>query len=453
MSGTNGDSGDLDRPATYTDVFRIREYRWIWSAQLLSVLGDQLAQVALAILVYDRTGSPLLSALTYALMFLPQIAGGPVLAGLADLLPRRTLMIVCDVVRAGLVATMAIPGMPLWALMVLLFAIHLIMAPFGAARAAILPDVLRGDRYVLGNAVSNMTFQSGNIFGLGLGGVVVAFAGTRDALVIDAFTFVVSAVLLAAGVRKRPAPAAARTKEQSAGGALLSSTAAGARLVFGNRRLRCLAVMGWLCGFFVVPEGLAAPYMASIGHADIGTGLMMAAPAIGTVIGMTAVGRFLAPSVRLRAMGPLAALTCLPLVVFAAFPGVTATLMLLIVMGAASSYQLPANAAFVAEVPNEGRGQAFGLVQAGIHASQGLAIVIGGAAAKVLAPQLVIAISGALGLLVAIWAAFSWSHAPAAASADSEVPQAGPETPSDTGTARGAGSLGEGRREQSPRRT
>ena len=75
--------------------------------------GDQFAQVAIAILVYRRTHSLFLTALAYALTYLPPIAGGPLLSGLADLFPRRRVMIACDVLRVGTVGLMAVPGMPL----------------------------------------------------------------------------------------------------------------------------------------------------------------------------------------------------------------------------------------------------------------------------------------------------------------------------------------------------
>src|SRR5918992_385903 len=67
-----------EEQATYREVFAIGEFRTLWLAQALSYIGDQLAQVALAILVYHRTGSPLLTAVTYALTYLPPIVGGPV---------------------------------------------------------------------------------------------------------------------------------------------------------------------------------------------------------------------------------------------------------------------------------------------------------------------------------------------------------------------------------------
>src|SRR4051794_27008570 len=133
--------------ATYREVFAVREFRSLWLAQALSYIGDQLAQVALAVLVYHRTGSALLTAVAYALTYLPPIVGGPVLSGLADLFPRRRVMIVCDLLRAALVTLMAFKTMPFVVLCVLVFFTVLLGAPFTAARAALLPDVLSGDKY------------------------------------------------------------------------------------------------------------------------------------------------------------------------------------------------------------------------------------------------------------------------------------------------------------------
>lgn len=95
--------GAQDKPARFRDAFAVREFRPLWTAYALSVCGDQLAAVALSVLVYNRTGSPALAALTYALTFLPDLLGGPLLAGLADLFPRKVVMITADVSRAILV--------------------------------------------------------------------------------------------------------------------------------------------------------------------------------------------------------------------------------------------------------------------------------------------------------------------------------------------------------------
>jgi MFS family permease len=78
------------RPTTFGAVLRVAEFRALWIAEVFSVAGDQLARVALALLVFSRTGSASLTALTYALTFVPALIGGWLLSGLADRWPRRT---------------------------------------------------------------------------------------------------------------------------------------------------------------------------------------------------------------------------------------------------------------------------------------------------------------------------------------------------------------------------
>ena len=144
-----------------------------------------VAQVAIATLVYHRTGSPFLTALVYALTYLPPIIGGP-LSGLADILPRHQVMITCDLVRAVTVGLMAAPGMPFWGLCVLLFCTVLVGAPFSAARTALLPDILDGDFMTLGSALGNITHQASQILGFVTGAAVVAVVQARSTLAIDA---------------------------------------------------------------------------------------------------------------------------------------------------------------------------------------------------------------------------------------------------------------------------
>ncbi|XRQ10389.1 MFS transporter [Actinomadura welshii] len=396
-----------EKQATYREVFAVGEFRALWLAQALSFIGDQLAQVALAVLVYDHTRSPLLTALVYALTYLPPIVGGPVLSGLADLFPRRTVMIVCDVVRAGLVALMAVVPMPVAALSGLVFLTVLLGAPFSAARAAVLPDVLEGDRFVAGTAINNITHQGTQMLGFLAGGAVVAVVGTHEALALDALTFGASAVILVGGVRRRPA-----SKRRSAGDSLglLRGTRDGARLVFGDPVLRSLVLFAWLCAFYVVPEGLAAPYAATFGGGAVTVGLLLSAMPTGMVIGAFLFSRFVRPTNRLRAMGWMSMLACLPLVGAGLHPPLWCVVALWALSGAGSAYQLAANAAFVTAVPAAGRGQAFGLAQSGILAGQGVGILVGGAAAQVLGPETVVALAGVLGLSAAAVLTLGWNR-------------------------------------------
>ena len=72
----------------FVDLLRIRVFAILYGAQLLSTIGDQLARVALAVLVFDSTGSSAITALTYATTFLPAVCGGIVLARIGDRLSR-----------------------------------------------------------------------------------------------------------------------------------------------------------------------------------------------------------------------------------------------------------------------------------------------------------------------------------------------------------------------------
>src|SRR3954454_5769512 len=128
-------SGSAAPRASFRDVLCLGEFRALWASQILSVGGDRLALVALTILVYDRTRSPLLAAIAFAAGTLPYIVGALFLSALADRFPRRAVMVVTDVARMALVVAMLIPGVPLPALIALLYAVTTFQPLFDAARS------------------------------------------------------------------------------------------------------------------------------------------------------------------------------------------------------------------------------------------------------------------------------------------------------------------------------
>ena len=355
-------------------------------------MGDQLARVALAILVFRETGSALITALVYALTFLPYL-GGLLLAGLADRRPRRAVMIGGDLLCAVAVAAMAIPWVPLPALCALLVVATLVNPVYDSARAALLPEVLPGDLYVLGSGLTSMTFGAVQVLGFGVGGALVASVGPRPALALDALTFVASALVLRLWTRSRPAASneAERPWQQ---------LTAGARLVFGSPTLRWLVWLAWLNAFWVVPEGLAAPYAHSVHTGSAGIGLLLAAAPAGALVGGLVLTRLVAPAKRTRLLVPLALLAAAPLIATGLHPGLEVSLMLWMLSGMGTAYNLPANAIYMRALPNERRGQGFAIVGAGIITGQGLAIVVAGAVASFVSPAAVVAGAGALGLAV-----------------------------------------------------
>jgi MFS family permease len=393
---------------SYRAVFASSEFRALWFAQIMSVAGDRLALVATSLLVYSHTHSAVLTAITYASIYLPWLLGGPFLSGLADRFPRRVVMVVCDVGRALLVAGMVLPGVPVLVVVVLLFLVTTLQSPFQASRTAIVADVLNGEAYVLGVAVTRLTNQLGYVAGFAVGGTVVAFSGTKTALLIDCATFVASALLVRFGVRSRPAPI-----EKAARPSTWGMVAAGAKLVFGDRKLRTLMALGWLAAFYAVPEGLAAPYAAGFGGGSLETGLVLAALPLGSAAGTYFFGKLVRPTRRLQLMGALAVGSCAPLLLCALRPGLVLSIGILFVAGASSAFQLSASSEFVTAVPNSSRGQAYGFANAGLAIGQGLSISLAGALAGALPASLVIAVSGGLGTVIATMLALSWQRQPA----------------------------------------
>jgi predicted MFS family arabinose efflux permease len=385
---------------SFRDVFAVAEFRALWLAQLLSVVGDQLARVALTVLVYDRTHSSLLAAVTFVASIVPTFIGGITLAWLADRYPRRAVMIACDVARCAVVLVMAIPGLPLASLVALLFLVTFIGAPFSSARAAIFPDVLTGDKYVLGTAVTLTTYQFAQVLGFAGGGAVVGFFGTRTSLVVDAATFAGSAFIVRAWVQSRPAPIVAVGGQRRS--SRLAALFAGARLVFARPALRTPMLFGFLAAFYNASEGVAAPLAGALGGGAAAVGVILAANSLGETAGAVIFSRFLAPPTRLRLMGPLAIAACAVLILFFWKPELSASLLILFASGLCASYQLAANAAFVSAAPQEQRSQAFGLAQGGMSLGQGTVMILAGAAAQHYAPARVIAACGAIGVVVAV---------------------------------------------------
>jgi predicted MFS family arabinose efflux permease len=381
----------------------VGEFRALWLAQVLSVGGDQLARVALTLLVFQRTHSALLAAVTFAASVVPAFVGGIVLSGLADRLPRRQVMIVCDLMRVVLVGVMAVSGIPIVILVALLFAVTMIGAPFLSARAALYPDILGGDLYVLGTAVTLTTLQFAQVLGFAAGGAVVGFFGVRTSLLVDAATFALSALITRLWVRSAPAAQAPGNHQARARRDML----AGVRLVFGTPALRTPMLLGWLAAFYNVPEGVSAPLATTLGGGAVAVGLILAAQALGASVGAIAFSRLVAPPERLRWMNPLAVAACGVLILFLLRPPLPVTLALLCLSGIFDCYQLAANASFVNAAPAAQRSSAFGVAVGGMSLGQGAAMIAAGALAQHHPAPVVIAASGAIGVVCAVLIAIS----------------------------------------------
>ncbi len=400
--------GSAEKTATFGDVFGVGEFRALYSASALSWTGDYLARAAVAALIYGTTRSVLLSAASFAISYLPGLTAGPLLAALAERYPRRTVMIFCDAVRACLLATVAIPGVPVAALFVLLFAAALLNAPFDASRSALLAQILSGDRYIVAASAQNTTINFAMVLGY-LAGGVAAPTYPHLTLAIDAATFVMSALLIRYGISVRPP---ALSVAQRTG--LLRETAAGFRFVAGHRLLRAIAILSLgVTLLAIVPEGLAAAWAAKLtrnpSDQGIDQALIMMAGPIGLIVGAIVVGRLMNAALRRRLIRPFAIAVPITLALALLNPDVIGAAVITFVIGiCVSGLFLPTNGLYAKALPTEFRARAFGVFQFGAQFVQALGLIVTGVLSDHFPLHVIVGCWGLMGIVLISAAVRQW---------------------------------------------
>ncbi|WP_460527955.1 MFS transporter, partial [Flindersiella endophytica] len=406
MSGKTAESG-----VRYRDLFRDREFTALFTADVASRVGSQLGKFALAALVYYKTESLAATAATFAVTYLPGIIGGPILSTLADRLPRKPLLVTCDLVRAGLMVSIAAINMPIWLALAILLLVELVKVPFSSARMAILADILEGPRFVAGNALVGASQQAVQVIGFGFGAVLVAQLGPQFALVLDTCTYALSALLIGTLVRHRPAP---QSTEPGKFPNLLKDTAVGIRVVHETGRMPTLF---WL--LFLGPtvlataEGLAIPYAHMLDAKQL-AGIFLAATPAGTVIGLSVVGR-MSQRTREKVLIPFSMAVGICVAITALVPIPFVITLSLFVAGLAMGHLAHLQGSIVGLVTSEVRGRIIGLANTVLQIGQGLAILLAGIVADATSIQYVLLYSGVgatIGVLFvsAVGAPFAGKH-------------------------------------------
>lgn len=397
-----GSARDARGIPPFSQVVANREFRGLWIAEALSIAGDQLTTVALAIFVYERTGSALWAASTFALTYLPALAGGLGLAQLADRFPRRNVLVLSLVLQAALVGLMVLPGTSLALLFALLVGTRLAGAVTNAAQNALTREVLADDAvYLRSQDLRGITTNISMLAGLGGGGLIVTQLGVSTALALDALSFLIGGMIVYGYVQLRPA---AGTAEDSWFGAI--------RWVFSQHQLRVLIAFSCLVGFTVIPEGLAAPLARQIGAPDHAVGWLLAADPVGFMVGAFVLSHYVSADRRRKLAGMLAITSAAILTLFALEPNLPLALALLALSGAAGAYIITVGATFITLVPNNMRGSAGGLYRTGLRVAQGVAIALGGALAELIGSSTnAIALAGAFGVALTLPVTISWARA------------------------------------------
>ncbi|GAB3685586.1 MFS transporter [Actinocorallia lasiicapitis] len=382
-----------ERTERYRDALAVPEFRVIFLVQVITFVGVIMADFATTVLVFRKTGSPLLASLVLALAFTPYLFAGPLLSSLVDRVPLRRLMVAGMSLTGLIAAAMAIPGMPVPALLGMVFLIGTVSPVLAGARSATLPQVLPGPAYVPARSLLRIVAQSAQVFGLAAGGVLLTVVEPHTALLAEAVAFGFAALIMRFGTKeRRPAT--------PAGKSMVRDSLAGIKAVLALRPLRRNLVLGWIvAALSVTPEALALPYAAEAGIGTAWIGVMMAALPLGCALGEFAVMRALTPTRQIRAIVPLAVLVLAPLLGYALKPGLAGVVLLLFASGAGVGHHLGQDHQLIKVTPADLRSRALAVQTMGLMFFQGAGFATAGLAAEFTPVSVVVPVSAAAGLI------------------------------------------------------
>ncbi|HEY4189079.1 MAG TPA: MFS transporter [Candidatus Limnocylindrales bacterium] len=389
------------------DLLRIPDFRRLYLAQSISDIGDGMTYLALFLLVLHLTGSTAAIALMSILVALPPVTVGLFAGAWADRHDRRRIMIASDSLRAVVVLAMVLAATS--AALPILFALGCLQAVIGTfftpARTAMIPRVVPTDGLLAANSLGQATRMVAAVIGAGITGVIAATAGAAwPVLVVDAATFLVSAVIVLGVTREAGRPDAEATAKAETQG-IAGAVADGLRLIAGSRQL--VAALG---GVSVVMLGVGAinvlfiPFLINdLGASPAWAGLLEGAQTVSMILAgaLMAVlaSHFSIPRLFVGGLVGLAA--CIGLLAVA--PGPWA---LVIIMFAVGWFVMPVQATTMTIVQkattNETRGRVAGALNAAIQTASIASMAVAGILADVTGIRVVFALGGAVALLAAV---------------------------------------------------
>ena len=396
----------------YLALVRNRNFSLLWVGQLVSFFGDRVHQVALGVLVLQRA-TPLDVGIVFAATAIPNVFLGPLAGALVDRWDRRTTMIACDLVRAGLVLLVPLViNVHIALVYVIALAVATVGLLFRPAKTAIVPLIVDEERLVTANSASSINETLADLIGYPVAAAIVAgLAGLIGAaFVLDSATYVVSGILIWGMVVPRvelpsePFSARAIWREMAEGWRFLTHKAE----LLANTLVSTVAQLAFgaeiVCSLIYAKEVLDQSFLPFPEN----YGWLMASLGLGSVVGGVAIGWF-APN---APKGPMtiAGFIGLGLAMFGA--GLTTSpqvaLVLFFAIGVANMlYLVPTITLFQELTPQRLFGRVvssrqaltFGAMAISMGAAGYLAGVVGAAAVLMLGGGLIVA-AGLGGLLV-----------------------------------------------------
>jgi len=175
-----------------------RNFRRLWLAQIISEIGDWFYTLSIYTLLLQLTGHASSVALALVLQVLPQTLVGPTAGVVNDRLRRKQVMIAADLIRFVIVLAMVLvrSRSTVWLVYPLLLAETIMAAFFEPARNAVIPNITARGEVLIANTLASATWSVNLLIGASVGGVVAAFFGRDAVFLLNAVSFLASAVLI-----------------------------------------------------------------------------------------------------------------------------------------------------------------------------------------------------------------------------------------------------------------
>ncbi|MFD7955028.1 MFS transporter [Streptomyces ardesiacus] len=357
---------------SYADLFRTPEFSPLFLSSAAHLAAQTVSGLALGTLVFRATDSPLLSALSMFGPALAQVLGATFFLSGADRLPPRATLAGLSLAFAAATAALALPGLPVWGMLAIVFVEGLIASLGGGVRWGLLTEILSKDGYLSGRSLFNMMNGVLQIAGYAAGGVLVTVLSPRLCLLLAAGLYATAAGV-ALRLSRRPPRTAGRPSVRA-------TWRANARL-WSARPRRHLYLALWIPNGLVV--GCESLYVSYDPRA---AGTLFACAALGMLAGDVTVGRLLPARLRPRLGVPLLVLLATPYLVLFLRPPLPLTAVLVALASVGFGATLVQQERLLALTPDELSGHALGLHSAGMLTLQGVSATLAGTAAQLTSP-------------------------------------------------------------------
>lgn len=385
--------------ATYGQVLAKPQVRVLFAARVFGVMSDALRSVALSVLVFSRTNSPLLAAMAFTIGFLPQAIGGVFLAAMADRSSPRTLITAGYACQCVVGLILAYGHFPVVVSLILVATVACLTPISTGASTRFLAETLHGDAYVIGRSLSYLVAVAAQLVGLGGGGALTAWLGTGNTMLATAAFHLIAALTIRLGLPRTVNAFSERSQKSI----VRKSWHGNKALLAAPGVVELLLVQALPAAYLAAAGSLIIPYGAQRQFAPEQTGILLACLPAGMVMGDIVVGRVLLPVERERLVFPLLLLLGLPSTVLILMVPFHVVVAVLAISGIGSAYLLGLQRRFLEAVPVGLQGQGFALLNTATMTAQGVGPLVFGTLAEFLPAGVAISLTGVCSVLTTLF--------------------------------------------------